>query len=189
MRNYTRRYGGFVSAAMLAAVTASGGGALAQAAESASFVFTASSNGAGGSALTSGEYDSAAKSLSEPRPSLNTDLGVVDTNRCVAYAMTQQFAAARAACDAAIKDAEQQRATLSVLGTERAARHDVALAYSNRAVLNWLSGNMAGAEQDLAKAKRLAPDADFVARNLSALHERKTVTAAAWPNTPAAPPH
>jgi len=52
------------------------------------------------------------------------------------------------------------------------------LPYSNRAVLRWLSGDMTAAEQDLAKAKRLAPKADFVARNLTALHEPATVTAA-----------
>ena len=45
----------------------------------------------------------------------------------------------------------------------------LAVAYANRAVVNWLSHDDAAAREDLAKARELSPQAAFVARNLAAL--------------------
>jgi Flp pilus assembly protein TadD len=153
----------------------------------ARLVLVAYGNETGGRALADGEYDAAERILTEAHSWLSTDAGTLDTNRCVAYAMIHQFSAAHAACNAAIKGVEQEPVGFWVPGTESGRRHDAAVAYSNRAVLQWLSGNMAAAEQDLAKAKRLAPEADFVARNLTALHEHTTATAAAVASESAAP--
>jgi hypothetical protein len=49
--------------------------------------------------------------------------------------------------------------------------HDeqVALAYSNRAVLAWLEHRAASAADDMEKARALSPDAAFVAYNLTTL--------------------
>jgi hypothetical protein len=53
---------------------------------------------------------------------------------------------------------------------------DVAVAYANRAVLRWLTDDTRSAASDLAQAKRFAPKADFVARNLTVLNaEGRTV--------------
>jgi hypothetical protein len=187
VRIHYRKHSAFVSAALLGAVTTLGVAATAQAMEPAPFTFTAYSNGAGGGALASGEYDTAAKALTERIPYLTTERGALDTNRCVAYAMTRQFPAARAACDAAIKDARLERVTFSLFGTEKGRRYDAASAYSNRAVLEWLLGDGAAAEQDLAEAERLAPEANFVVRNLTALHKHSRVTAVAVANQSATP--
>jgi hypothetical protein len=46
----------------------------------------------------------------------------------------------------------------------------VAIAYANRAVLHWLTDDTHSAASDLAQAKRFAPKADFVTRNLAALN-------------------
>ena len=63
--------------------------------------------------------------------------------------------------------------------TERTARlstwlpasnsDSLAVAYANRAVVNWLSHDDAAAREDLAKAQELSPQAAFVAQNLAAL--------------------
>jgi hypothetical protein len=45
----------------------------------------------------------------------------------------------------------------------------LAIAYSNRAVLHWLSKDAVAAARDLAEAAALTPKADFVARNITAL--------------------
>jgi hypothetical protein len=76
-----------------------------------------------------------------------------------------------------VRDAQEDRANLPTWMSWARKRHNdyVALAYSNRAVLHWLANDQTSAEKDLAKAEALAPKADFVARNLSALHTRATV--------------
>ena len=54
-------------------------------------------------------------------------------------------------------------------------RDYLALAYSNRAVLHWMSNDTAAAQSDLKKAAAAAPKATFVARNLTALQSHTTV--------------
>jgi hypothetical protein len=105
------------------------------------------------------------------------DTSSVSTNRCVAYSVTKQLEAAHSACDAAVREAQQEIANLpvSMSWARRQYRDYLALAYSNRAVLNWLSNNSTAAQDDLNRAERVAPKADFVAHNLSALHNRNAV--------------
>lgn len=56
-----------------------------------------------------------------------------------------------------------------------------ALAYSNRAVLEWISSDEAAARKDLAKAQKVAPQSDFVAQNLAALEAHGEVAQAGAP--------
>jgi hypothetical protein len=47
------------------------------------------------------------------------------------------------------------------------------MAYSNRAVLDWLEARPAAAQRDLKRAQALAPQAIFVARNMTAMRARQ----------------
>ena len=147
-------------------------GSAAQAGEqSHNFVLTAYSNGKGGPDLISGDYAAAGKVL-QYRASLSAfDGSTSSNNRCVAFAMTKQWDAARAACDEAVRDAEHEKATLpSYQYWARTLENDyVAVALSNRAVFHWMSSDSAAAAADLKRAATLSPNADFVARNKSAL--------------------
>jgi hypothetical protein len=91
------------------------------------------------------------------------------TNLCVAYIMTQKWDAARSACDEAVSRA---RATdpdnMFYSGSGHQAK--VALAYSNRAVLNWLQNRPEKAVNDVTRAHSLAPRSDFVSQNWTVLN-------------------
>jgi tetratricopeptide (TPR) repeat protein len=150
-----------VAAALLA-------GSVAQADESRNFELTAFSNGTAGAALTSGDYNAA---LAQLQHSYALQNDTTATNRCVAYSVTRQLQAARAACDAAVNEAQQAIASMPVsMSWARSDYRDyLALAYSNRAVLNWLMNDSAAAQSDLKKAAAVSPKAAFVARNETAL--------------------
>lgn len=153
-------------------------GQAAQAAEPAhNFVLTAYSNGTGGAELISGKYAAAAEAL-HYRPSINSDASTVSNNRCVALAMTKQWDSAHAACNQAVRDAQQERALLPSYQywAHKYKNEYLAVALSNRAVLHWISADSAAAATDLKRAEALSPKADFVARNLAALeHSHSTV--------------
>jgi hypothetical protein len=155
-------------------------GSAAQAGEqSHNFVLTAYSNGKGGPDLVSGNYAAADKVL-HYRTSLSAfDGSTSSNNRCVALAMTKQWDSARAACDEAVRDAEHEKASLpSYQYWARKLENDyVAVALSNRAVFHWMSADSAAAAADLKRAAALSPNADFVARNKSALEYSRTAVA------------
>ncbi len=136
----------------------------------APFVMVAYSNRTGGATLVSGDYGSAAQAVQQGGMS-GSDPQALATNRCVAYAMSGQLAPARAACDAAVRESQPDDSMLTQASAHgRAQAADAsALAYSNRAVLHWLNAEGRAAQEDLARARLLAPQADFVARNLAAL--------------------
>lgn len=159
------------------AATLLAGSAAHAADEPRTFELTAFSNGTAGPALLSGDYNGAVRALSTHVRTLDTDADTTSTNRCVAYVVTRQVEAARTACDAAVREAQQQIATLPVsLTWARGDYRDyLALAYSNRAVLKWMSNDTAAAQSDLKKAAAVAPRATFVARNLTALQSHSTV--------------
>jgi hypothetical protein len=163
-------------AAQLALAAALLAGSTAFAAEQPhSFELTAFSNTVAGTSLVRGDYEAALAQLAVDAHTLSRDS--VSTNRCVAYTAMHELQAAHAACDDAIRAAQRELADLPVFETW--ARSDyrgyLALAYSNRAVLNWLSNDAAAAQADLKKAAAVAPKADFVARNLSALESHTEV--------------
>ncbi len=99
-----------------------------------------------------------------------TEASFAATNLCIAHIKTAQLEAARASCDAAIVAARSHRRASSMGTHERWLA--MARAYSNRAVLNWASGDRAAAQADLVKAARYAPEAHFVSRNTRALTTR-----------------
>ncbi|MDB6014778.1 MAG: hypothetical protein JWL65_7028 [Gammaproteobacteria bacterium] len=176
MSSYSRNSRKPIQALQLALAAALLAGSAAHAAdEPRTFELTAFSNGTGGSALVSGDYNGAVRALSTHVNGLNTDS--VNTNRCVAYVVTRQVEAARIACNEAVRDAQLQIASLPIsMSFERTDYRDyLALAYSNRAVFNWMSNDTAAAQSDLKKAAAAAPKAEFVARNVTALQSHSTV--------------
>ncbi len=111
---------------------------------------------------------------------MQADPGALATNHCVAFAMSERLAQARLACDSAVQAAhsEQTRSpSWSPRGPEQAT-NSAAVAYSNRAVLRWLSADSRGAQEDLAKAQALAPHASFVTRNMTAMHVHENASPA-----------
>lgn len=152
------------------ALTLASTGALADGAHR--FVFTAYSDGTAGAELVDGRYRTALEELRSHPGDVDLDPSATNTNRCVAYSMTLQWREAHAACDAAVQAAggDRQRSGPSQWGWPASANDErLALAYANRAVMYWLSGEDAAARQDLAKAQEISPQADFVASNLTAL--------------------
>ena len=98
MSSYSRNSRKPTQALQLALAVALLAGSAAHAAdEPRTFELTAFSNGAGGAALVSGDYNSAVRALSAHANGLNAD--TVNTNRCVAYVVTRQVEAARIACN------------------------------------------------------------------------------------------
>jgi hypothetical protein len=180
-----RNCGRHARAVSLGILTALGYTLTAQAAETATpFVLVAYSNRTGGADLTHGDYGGAAQAVQTRANTALLDPQALDTNRCVAYAMTRQLQQARAACDAAVRQAQSPDSML-VQWDQRARQQALAAAaaaYSNRAVLHWLNSDPVAAREDLARAEALAPAASFVVRNLSAMraHDLSTkVTAIA----------
>ena len=158
----------------LAVAAAALAGSAAHADEPHNFELTAFSNGTAGAALLSGDYNTAIGQLQRTHALANE---TTNTNRCVAYVVTRQIESARVACDAAVREAQQDIASMPVsLSWARSEYRDyLALAYSNRAVLNWVANDNAAAQSDLKKAAAVAPKAAFVARNLTALQARDAV--------------
>jgi len=159
-----------IPAVALACALASGA-ALADGAHR--FVFTAYRDAAGGSEVVSGRYGAALQVLQDRAPTLAVDTAAADTNRCVAYSMSLQLQKARSACDAAVLAARERRnqspAWWSWSGDADGDGELVAIAYANRAVMDWMVHDEAAARKDLVMAQQLSPRADFVARNLAAL--------------------
>jgi hypothetical protein len=147
------------------------------------FVFTAYSDATGGADVIAGRYRTALEELQSQAGAMSFDAATINTNRCVAYSMTLQWQAARAACDAAIRAADAQRAVSPAWMSWASPSPDeyLAVAYANRAVMFWMSHDQAAAQRDLAKAQQLSPHADFVARNLTALKVRSAVALAGAP--------
>ena len=135
------------------------------------FEMTAYTNGAGGESIISGNYAAAVAALQSKWATQYQDQTTVDTNKCVAYTMSGNLAAAHAVCDSAIMSAKDDlMMSTSGLWEREKLNESLAVAYSNRAVLNWVSNDAVAAARDLAAAVELEPKAEYVARNISALH-------------------
>lgn len=172
----------FIPGVALACALA-GGTALADAAHP--FVFTAYRDAAGGAEVVSGRYGAALEALRGRPSTLDLDTAAVDTNRCVAYSMTLQLEKARTACDAAVLAARERRNTSPArwgwTGDADGAGELVAIAYANRAVMDWMVHDEAAARKDLVLAQQLSPQANFVARNIAALDGHRQVAQARSP--------
>jgi hypothetical protein len=173
-----RTVGGGIALALASGATLAGG--------AHPFVFTAYRDATGGADVVAGRYRAALAQLS-PSGTMDPDPAAASTNRCVAYSMSLQWPQAHAACDAAIEAAAAARTALPawLSWTDSSSEKYLALAYANRAVMDWLSNDAAAAREDLARAQDLAPQADFVARNVAALkvHGALAVAAAAAPKS------
>lgn len=147
------------------------------------FVFTAYSDAAGGPEVVSGRYRAALQALESHPDTMDLDPSAANTNRCVAFSMTLQWRQARAACDAAVHAASAQITGVPtwLRGIRQSQNEYLALAYTNRAVMHWMSRDGEAAEDDLGKARALAPQANFVARNVAALAAHVTVARATVP--------
>ena len=168
LQHHNARRSGPAALALLGAALCSGPTRAAEPA--AAFVMVAYSNQTGGRHIVAGDYQGAALALSRHAQITRLDPGAVATNRCVTFAMTGHMFAAHRACDDAVEE-EQRAEDGSVLQQQNRRQHaaSAALVYSNRAVLHWLTADVAAAQADLARAQALAPQADFVVRNLAAL--------------------
>jgi hypothetical protein len=141
------------------------------------FELAAFSNTLAGDSLVRGNYDTAFQQLATDAHSFTASPSTLATNRCVTLIMTHKFEEAHTACNAAISAARLEIITLPVSMTfaRQEFRDYLALAYSNRAVLNYLTNDTTAAAADLKKAAAVAPKAEFVARNLTVLQSRGAV--------------
>ena len=173
-----RNCGRHVQAVTLGILTAALVATAARATETQdALVMVAYSNRAGGEHLASGDYLSAAQNAPQSAALAIPDALATDTNRCVALAMAHQLSRARSACDAAVREAHRPDATqlsFSPRAGQRSAAA-AAVAYSNRAVMHWMDADPTAAQQDLARAQALAPQAAFVVRNVSAMQGHQTI--------------
>jgi hypothetical protein len=159
------------------ALTLLSGAAFADGAQQ--FVFTAFTDAAGGTDVVAGRYQAAIWQLKSHRDIMDLDPSAAETNRCVAYSMTLHWPEARAACNAAVREANYASAQPGWLSGTNG--ESLAVAYANRAVMNWLSHDDAAAREDLARAERLSPQAAFVARNRVALRMHREMAQASPP--------
>lgn len=119
----------------------------------------------GGRALMAGRSERAIEKINaawSKRPSAEAL-----TNLCVAHTVLRQWPEARDNCDAAVATATASRAKLMYRPGVSRTQLDTAasLAYSNRAVMHWLSHDTLAAQDDLASARSISPRAYYVMRN------------------------
>ena len=92
-----------------------------------------------------------------------------DTNLCVAYTLAHRWDEAKSRCDASIAGARLHDAD-DVYDFGAAREKRMAIAYSNRSVLEGLHNEKEKALADVARARSLAPRLDFVTHNWTALN-------------------
>ena len=133
-------------------------------------VLTAYINGAGGESVMTGKYDVALAEIKMDRSGGSDAYTAKITNQCVAYAAMKQLTQAMSACDEALRSAKFERISSQRYATgSRIQNSYVAIAYTNRAVVHILAKDPEGAKSDMARAKSLAPDAEFVSKTLLAM--------------------
>ena len=150
-------------------------------------VLSAYVDAADGQTLLAGHYDAVLAAFGSRGLRFKQDELAASTNLCVAYIMMHQWSEAHFACDEAIRFAK-----LEVPQSPRFPRDDhavhIAVAYSNRAVLEYLEHRPASAADDLTRAQAAAPDSRFVAQNRASMRAPLTAGAARSPlrrNAPA----
>jgi len=157
-----------VHAGAAQAGAAHAGPAQAGAAADHKLVLSSYEDRAAGAQLLAGQYGAVIEKLGHHGLTFSDDEVAAGTNLCVAYIMTGKWDAAHAACDEAIALAALDVPEPDALAL-RTHDEQMALAYSNRAVLHWLEDRRASAADDLSRAKALAPESQFVAQNLTFL--------------------
>jgi hypothetical protein len=140
-------------------------------------VLAAYQDGLDGSNLLAGRYDAVIGRLGAHGVPFDGDHVSASTNLCVAYVMTRRYRAAHAACDEALRAAELDVPEPTMFA-RRLHNEELAIAYSNRAVLRAIAGEPASAADDMAKARALSRS-DFVSQNRTAVGARSITVAAA----------
>ncbi len=133
-----------------------------------------------GQAVLAGRYGDVIDVLGSHGLRFKQDELAASTNLCVAYIMSHRWSEAHLACDAAIRFAKLEMPERPGFAPD-AHGERVAIAYSNRAVLEWLEDRSASAADDLAKAHALAPGAELVVQNLARLRVPLAATGARSP--------
>ncbi len=118
-----------------------------------------------GALVKAGEYARAIDVATKRLRGSPEHLLVEQTNLCVAYTVTGDYANARSSCDAALAlarhvDASRARRTFPM-------DHETAKAMTNRGVLKALSGDVVGAADDFRKATAMSIALAAPERNLA----------------------
>jgi hypothetical protein len=129
---------------------------------------TAYRESSGWETIAAGDYAGTVSQLAPHGALFWKDRVAASTNLCVAYVMSHQWETAHSACDMAISIASREPADTTLFG-RRSHNEAIALAYSNRAVLNWLEAQPRTAASDMAQARELAPSSDFVEHNVAVI--------------------
>jgi hypothetical protein len=144
---------------------------------SSPMVLTAYVNGAGGESILAGKLDQALVEIKNARTPTSVEYTAMMNNLCVIYAAKKQVKEATSTCSSALKLAKYDRITSQRYAPGSARENAyVAIAYANRAVAHLMANDTARAQEDLSRAKSLAPSADFVSKNvLAAQGARSTI--------------
>lgn len=126
---------------------------------------------AGGRQVIAGDYAVAIQAASRAAEQDGERGMIANTNLCVAFTKTGQFARAEAACTRALTLAERSRVSVPLLRYGYDVRQqDIVTALSNRGVLRAVSGDPLGAARDFREATGVAGTAvDVPRRNLTYL--------------------
>ena len=118
----------------------------------------------GGESLVKGRTERAIEQINAKKSKLSPE---TLTNLCVAHTVQRQWTEASDACDAAVALAVANRAKLMYRPNVSRRQLDsvASAAYSNRAVMHWLSRDAVAAQDDLASARKISPKAFYVMRN------------------------
>jgi hypothetical protein len=168
--SHKRHLGKLASATAIAASSILSVAAVQAETTSTPMVLTAYINGAGGESVIAGKFDAALKEIGTDHSMSSTAYSAKLTNLCVTYAAKKQLTEALSACDLAVRTAKYDRISSQRYspGSPRENAY-VAIAYTNRAVVHMMSKDSESAKSDLARAKSLAPTAEFVSKNLAAV--------------------
>lgn len=168
-----KKPGQAIMAGISAALLAAG----AHAASDTRFVVAAYSNIAGGQQIISGDYKAALTALETESSAEGVDVASLSVNRCAALTMAKQWSAAQTACDQAVQYARLAKITDAQGSLQQLNLLDekLAVAYSDRAVLEWLTNKAKVAAQDMAHARAVQPHSRLVAQNVMALGMHSTV--------------
>jgi hypothetical protein len=164
-------------------VRSKGSPAQCSSAKSKPLILASYTDARGGLALVRGRTERALEQIYAQKSARTS---AEKTNQCVAHTVMRQWSEASDACDAAVTAALDERAgkSMRTYSDRIKANAGAAAAYSNRAVMHWLSGNEVAAHDDLSKAHNLSPKASYVTRNLE-FAEREPALVRAPANIPA----
>ncbi len=133
-------------------------------------MLTAYVNGVGGESVMAGKYDAALAEIKHDHSMSSMEYTAKVTNLCVAYTVKKQLTESMSACDSAVQAAKNDRMTSQRYWPASIRENSyVAIAYANRAVAHMMAKDSESAKLDLARAKSLAPSAEFVSKNLAAI--------------------